>query len=121
RTDLRFAAMTVPLFEWDVGAALAAAALATPIRRSGSPQRIHRPLIRAPFVDVFPSAYAPSPRSDSPAARDSSARLSRSRSRWFARRTATAMSGAPTLPNPDGSPRFRSVIRVPPSALSSHV
>src|SRR5215208_499167 len=42
--------------------------------------------------------------------------LSRSRSLRFARRIAAAIIGAATLEKPVGSPRFRSVIRVRPSA-----
>ena len=38
----------------------------------------------------------------------------------FARRIARAISGAATLAKPDGSPRLRNVISVPPPGLSLH-
>jgi hypothetical protein len=47
--------------------------------------------------------------------------LSRSRSFRFARRIARAIAGAATLEKPEGSPRLRRVILVPPAAVSSHV
>ena len=47
--------------------------------------------------------------------------MSRSRSLRFARRIALAIIGAPILEKPDGSPRFRSVIVVPPFTASDHV
>lgn len=46
--------------------------------------------------------------------------LSRARSFWFALRIAAAMIGAAILPNPLGSPEFRSVMRVPPDSVSCH-
>ena len=39
----------------------------------------------------------------------------------FARRIAAAIIGLAAQVKPVGSPRFRNVIRVPPSAVSSHV
>ena len=46
----------------------------------------------------------------------------RSRSLRFARRIAVAIGRAPILANPDGMPRLRSVIRVPPGGgASAHV
>jgi hypothetical protein len=56
-----------------------------------------------------------------PPALDSRIAFSRLRSFRLARRIAAAMSGAPTLAKPDGSPRLLSIIRVPPDASSSHV
>ncbi len=46
--------------------------------------------------------------------------FSRARSFSFARRIARAMIGATSLPNPLGSPRFRSVIRVRPPGSGAH-
>ena len=46
--------------------------------------------------------------------------LSRARSLWFALRIAAAIIGAAILPNPLGSPEFRSVMRVPPDSVSCH-
>ena len=48
-------------------------------------------------------------------------RLSSRRSLPLARRIAMAMNGAESLEKPAGSPRLRSVIRVPPPGASSHV
>ena len=42
------------------------------------------------------------------------------RSFRFARRIAAAITGAPTFPKPEGSPRLRSVIRVPPPGASAN-
>jgi hypothetical protein len=42
------------------------------------------------------------------------------RSFRFARRIAAVMTGDPTFANPEGSPRLRSVIRVPPPAASTN-
>src|SRR4051812_29159651 len=47
--------------------------------------------------------------------------LSRSKSLRFARRMALAIKGAASFPKPEGSPRFRSVIRVTLSLTDSHV
>ena len=55
------------------------------------------------------------------AARVSRTAFSRARSFRLARRIALAIMGAANLGKPDGSPRLRSVIRVPPFAVSSHV
>ena len=52
---------------------------------------------------------------------DSRRSLSRLRSLALARRIANDSTGVPSLPKPDGSPRFRSVILVPPVGVSSHV
>ena len=38
----------------------------------------------------------------------------------FARRIAAAITGAPTFAKPEGSPRLRSVIRVPPPGASAN-
>jgi hypothetical protein len=46
---------------------------------------------------------------------------SRARSFRLARRMALAIMGAASFEKPDGSPRLRMVIRVPPFAVSSQV
>src|SRR5439155_27200777 len=56
-----------------------------------------------------------------PGSDDSSRFLSAARSFRLARRIAPAIKGASHLENPDGVPRFRSVIRVDPSDVVSHV
>src|SRR5579862_6555324 len=52
---------------------------------------------------------------------DSRTALSLSRSFRLARRIPCATMGAASFENPDGSPRLRSVMRVPPVAVSSQV
>jgi hypothetical protein len=60
-------------------------------------------------------------RQDQVVAPASSSAFNRRRSASFARRIARAMTGAATAASPDGSPRLRRVIAVPPSPASSHV
>jgi hypothetical protein len=74
-------------------------------------------------VDTSGGAHALLATRSAPAAGHLRSRMdsSCSRSLRFARRIAVAMIGAASFPKPDGSPRFRNVIRVWPSRRDSHV
>jgi hypothetical protein len=132
--DLRQAAADVParIFAKTCRCCSAAAPNSRPGAVTWSGQRRRSTTHVAPVNDVLrrhtltPGGTASRPGdtavvADCQLASDSISRLSSSRSFRFARRMARAITGAATLANPDGSPLFRSVMRVAASASSSHV
>ena len=85
-------------------------------RRPGGRRRDLRRRPRSP-----PSACRARRRPPLAALAPSRIRLISRRSFQLARRIAMAIIGAPIFEKPAGSPRLRSVIRVPPSGVSAHV
>ena len=111
----------VPAFDLESGYVLRALDR-IPKQGTRVPWRVHQNYVKdirlfrhAPVADGV-LRFSPCPSGPQP----SSTAFSRARSLRFARRMAADITGAPTLEKPDGAPRLRRRITVPPPGASSN-